>query len=83
MGVEALLNGDMLRRRLTLLTAALLLTAANTGCSSDTVDVPVTGEVVSEFSLADMNATSSTFGDNVSPRDFLGRGSAWYFGHST
>jgi len=36
-----------------------------------------------DFSLTDVNATSSTFSLNVSPRDHLEKASAWYFGHST
>lgn len=36
-----------------------------------------------DFSLVDTNATSATHGDSVSPRDSLGRISAWYFGRST
>lgn len=36
-----------------------------------------------EFSLLDVNETSATAGDIVSPRDYLGQVSAWYFGHAT
>lgn len=36
-----------------------------------------------DFSLADANPSSSTFGLDVSPRDYLGKVSAWYFGWST
>lgn len=35
------------------------------------------------FNLQDVNATSPTFGMSVSPRDQLGKVSAWYFGHAT
>ena len=35
-----------------------------------------------DFSLVDVNSTSSTFNQSVSPRDYLGEVSAWYFGHS-
>ena len=38
---------------------------------------------LSDFSLLDVNPTSPTFNQNVSPRDYLGQVSAWYFGHST
>ena len=38
---------------------------------------------VPDFSLADVNATSPTAGEKVSPRDYRGRISAWYFGHAT
>ncbi len=35
------------------------------------------------FSLEDVNATSATYGEEVSPRDFLYQTSGWYFGHAT
>ncbi len=40
-------------------------------------------EVVPDFHLVDVNATSPTYNQSVSPRDFLGQVSAWYFGHAT
>ncbi len=36
-----------------------------------------------DFSLPDVNPNSKTRGQMVSPRQHLGRISAWYFGHST
>jgi hypothetical protein len=36
-----------------------------------------------DFHLTDVNTTSSTFGQDVSPRDYLEEVSAWYFGHAT
>ena len=36
-----------------------------------------------DFSLEDMNPTSATFGAMVSPRDYEGQVSVWYFGHAT
>ena len=41
------------------------------------------GEMMPEFNLMDVNPTSSTYQQSVSPRDFLGGASGWYFGHST
>ena len=38
---------------------------------------------VADFSLTDVNPNSSTYGQEVSPRDYLGEASAWYFGHAT
>jgi hypothetical protein len=35
-----------------------------------------------KFSLLDVNETSPSFGDRVSPRDAIGRVSVWYFGHA-
>ncbi|MEM8678941.1 MAG: hypothetical protein AAGF97_06300 [Planctomycetota bacterium] len=40
-------------------------------------------EEVSDFSLIDVNPTSKTYNQPVSPRDYLGQVSAWYFGHAT
>ncbi|NQU20423.1 MAG: hypothetical protein HQ567_04005 [Candidatus Nealsonbacteria bacterium] len=48
------------------------------------VGAPVaTAEMVSDFALHDVNSTSSTYGQSVSPRDLLQQVSAWYFGHAT
>ena len=38
---------------------------------------------MADFLLTDVNETSPRFGLGVSPRDYLGGVSAWYFGHST
>ena len=38
---------------------------------------------VADFALFDVNSTSSTYNQTVSPRDYLGQVSAWYFGHAT
>jgi len=38
---------------------------------------------MSDFSLVDVNPNSITSGQEVSPRQFLGKISAWYFGHAT
>jgi len=55
--------------------SALLLLAACGGSSGS-------GEtaVLAEFALPDVNLTSQTFGTRVSPRDYLGGVSVWYFG---
>ena len=36
-----------------------------------------------DFALEDVNPTSATFEQMVSPRDHVGHVSAWFFGHST
>lgn len=36
-----------------------------------------------DFLLQDVNSNSATNGQNVSPRDYLGLVSAYYFGHAT
>ncbi len=38
---------------------------------------------VPDFSLIDVNTTSPTYMQAVSPRQFMGQVSGWYFGHST
>ena len=38
---------------------------------------------LADFSLEDVNPTSPRFGQSVSPSDYLGQVSAWYFGHAT
>jgi hypothetical protein len=40
-------------------------------------------EPVPDFSLLDVNPASPTANQPVSPRDYLMRVSAWYFGHAT
>lgn len=67
---------------------ALLLLAA--GCSNSDCGSavpagtgPVAQQVVPDFGLLDANPTSATFDTIVSPRDLLGRTSAWYFGDAT
>ena len=41
------------------------------------------GEQVPDFSLEDVNSTSASHGQQISPFDFEGMASAWYFGHSS
>ncbi len=43
----------------------------------------VMADIAPDFSLTDVNKTSATYGEAVSPRDYLDHASAWYFGHST
>jgi hypothetical protein len=40
-------------------------------------------DALPDFSLVDVNANSARYQETVSPRDYLGLISAWYFGHST
>jgi hypothetical protein len=68
------------------LLAALCLAA---GCSTDPATAPEEPEPepspdpAPDFSLRDVNATSARFDQMVSPRDYQGGVSAWYFGHAT
>lgn len=66
------------RLALPLLMAPLLLLTA---CDSDKPPGPP--DVAPEFSLQDVNPNSATTGRTVTPRGYLARVSAWYFGHST
>jgi hypothetical protein len=61
-------------RRLATVTA-LLLAACNGGSGSPPVMDPVP-----DFQLQDVNPNSPTNLMNVSPRNYLGLTSAWYFG---
>ena len=59
--------------------AALLFVAA--ACSSDPTGL--TSESLASFDLPDVNPTSSSYQLDVSPRNYLGEVSAWYFGIAT
>ena len=62
-----------------MIPAALL--ASLTGCAElqpDTI-----GQVLSDHTLADVNASSATFDTDVTVSTFQGQVSAWYFGHAT
>ena len=62
--------------------AALVLLVA-WGCDEDTTSpIVVSADAVPNFSLIDDNTTSATSGTAVSPRDYLGGVSAWYFSHA-
>ena len=50
------------------------------GCTSSD---DATYTKLSNFFLVDVNSTSDTYLEAVSPAAFRGQASAWYFGHST
>ena len=52
-------------------------------CTDATTPAEPTRNVAPDFRLADVNPASASFGETISPRDYLGQVSAWYFGHST
>lgn len=66
-------------RRLVLLLSLTLLVAA---CGKDNATDP-TNAAVPDFVLTDVNPNSATALQPVSPRDYLQKVSAWYFGHAT
>ena len=41
------------------------------------------GEPLPDFSLVDVNHTSASYNQTISPRDYIGQTTAWYFGHAT
>lgn len=41
------------------------------------------GVQMPDFALIDQNDNSDTFGDSLSPRDYLQQVSGWYFIHTT
>jgi hypothetical protein len=56
--------------------------ADSSGDASDAASDGPSG-LAPDFSLEDVNPNSSLYQTSVSPTDYLGRVSAWYFGHST
>lgn len=77
--------------RWTLAVSTLTSLVLATGCGDDDSgsglvcpdDSVLPAEAVPDFSLEDQNPTSTTYGNQVSPRDHLQAVSAWYFGHAT
>ncbi|MHC4959796.1 MAG: hypothetical protein ACYTGN_15645 [Planctomycetota bacterium] len=53
------------------------------GCDSGDNPAPADPGAAADFALLDDNPTSDSYRDPVSPRDYTGMVSAWYFGHST
>jgi hypothetical protein len=70
-------------RPLLLAGAALALAA---GCGEDPSSGPsgpAAGTQAPDFAVLDVNPNSPRHGEAVSPRDYEGLVSAWYFGHAT
>lgn len=38
---------------------------------------------MADFSLVDVNPNSPSYNQSISPRQYIGKMSAWYFGHAT
>lgn len=74
----------MIRLWAALVMALALLLAACGGSSSNAPpgDADI-GDMAPDFALEDVNAASPTTAEDVSPRDYLGKVSAYYFGHAT
>jgi hypothetical protein len=72
------------RARATLEVSALWIGVALLGCAEEAMQDPApVPDPVPDFSLPDANPASPRFDTLVSPRDYLGQASAWYFGHAT
>jgi len=61
----------------------LLLVACGAPGGMTGADAGTFAEPLADFSLRDVNPASPSADQNVSPRNFQGRVSAWYFGHSS
>ena len=69
-------------RLLVLLAAAWILPACGApGPGHPSSPNPPT--LMPDFSLQNVNPNAVPTGNLVSPRDYLGKVSAWYFGHAT
>ncbi|HCH66327.1 MAG: hypothetical protein CL927_20585 [Deltaproteobacteria bacterium] len=55
----------------------------DSGADDGSDDSGDAGTSIADFSLEDLNPSSSTYGQPVSPRDLLAQTSGWYFVHST
>ena len=75
----------MTRHRLSAFAASALAVLRLSACTwNDDVAGPAAGSAaLADFGRIDVNPTSARAGQRVSPRDYLGTVSAWYFGHST
>lgn len=51
----------------------------DTGIDTGDTDTGVPLNMVADFSLADVNTASSSYGQPISPRDYLQEVSGWYF----
>ena len=66
------------------LTKPSLARAGRLRCQFEQLEArQMLAQMVADFSLADVNATSTTYDQPVSPRDFVGEVSGWYFGSAT
>lgn len=72
-----MISGRLSPRALIVFVALITL-----GCADDKPTTPA-GTRMPDFSLQDVNSNSATTGAAVSPRAYLTRVSAWYFGHAT
>lgn len=72
----------MIRKRIARLLPVLALAVLAAACGKDKATDPAS-QAMPDFQLTDVNSNSSTYSLPVSPRDYEGTISAWYFGRST
>jgi len=66
------------------LSLTALLLAIGCGSGSDAPPTETSDPLlVPDFLLEDLNDTSPSYGLDVSPREYIGNLSAWYFGEAT
>lgn len=70
-------------RRFALLCLLSLACGAPVGTPAVDAGSQAIGSLVPDFSLPDVNPASPRAGAAVSPRDYAGVVTGWYFGHST
>jgi hypothetical protein len=70
-------------RLLPLLTLVVALGCGHDSPSSPDSGVSLPANAAPDFRLLDVNPNSATHDQLVSPRRYLHKVSAWYFGHST
>ena len=77
---------DCLKGRWLRALAAVVVLCAAAGCGKDDpapLRPMAVGTLAPDFTLTDVNPSSSSYNQPVSPRSQLGKVSAWYFGHAT
>lgn len=70
-------------RLLPLLTLVIALGCGHDSPSSPDGGVSLPSDAAPDFGLLDVNPNSATHDQLVSPRWYLHKVSAWYFGHAT
>ena len=73
----------ILRTAVLLAAVPFVLPACGGGCCDGPAGAGPLPQTAPAFSLEDVNDTSHTHQETLSPRDYMGWISVWYFGHST
>ncbi len=70
-------------RPIPVLLALFASLLAPLACEDDMPFGPPPEGIMQDFTLHDVNPNSPLNGQEVSPRQYVGQISAWYFGHAT